>query len=48
LGIRIWKFAFEGSGAMAAEEQEIGSGEETVKIRDRYSFVAVFKFSTAF
>jgi len=48
LGIRIWKFAFEGSGAMAAEEQEIGSGEDVVKVRDRYSFVGVFKFSTAF
>lgn len=48
LGIRIWKFAFEGSGAMAAEEQEIGSGEETVMVRDRYSFAGAFKFSTAF
>jgi len=48
LGIRIWKFAGEGSVAMAAEEQEIGSGEDVVKVRDRYSFVGVFKFSTAF
>lgn len=48
MGIRIWKFAGEGSVAMAAEEQEIGSGEGAVKVRDRYSFAAVFKFSTAF
>jgi len=48
LGLRIWKLGFDISGAMAADEQEIGTGEETVKIRDRYSFATVLKFSTAF
>jgi len=48
LGLRIWKLGFDVSGAMAAEEQEIGSGEDRTKIRDRYSFAAALKFSTAF
>ncbi|NVM26051.1 MAG: conjugal transfer protein TraF [Desulfobacterales bacterium] len=48
LGLRIWKLGFDVSGAMAAEEQEIGSGEDREKIRERYSFAAALKFSTAF
>ena len=48
LGLRIWKLGFDVSGAMAADEQEIGAGDDRVKIRDRYSFAAVLKFSTAF
>jgi len=48
LGLRIWKLGFDVSGAMAADEQEIGAGDDRVKIREGYSFAAVLKFSTAF
>ena len=47
-GLRLWKFAFDLSGAMAAEEQEIGSGDDKVEIRERYSLAVLLRFSSAF
>lgn len=51
MGIRLWKFAFEISGAMAAATQEIEAGEgdgDGVEIPERASFAGLFRFSTQF
>lgn len=48
LGLRFWKLAFDFSGAMAAEEQEIGSGDDRTEIRERYSVAVLLRFSSTF
>lgn len=48
LGLRLWKLAFDFSGAMAADEQEIGSGDDRTEIRERYSVAVLLRFSSTF
>jgi hypothetical protein len=48
LGFRAWKFAFGITDAMAADEQEIKAGEETVNVRERRSITGVLRFATTF
>ncbi|TES88573.1 MAG: hypothetical protein E3J94_07775 [Desulfobacteraceae bacterium] len=48
LGLRLFKLSLDISGAMAADKQEIGSGEDKEEISSRYSLAALLAFSTTF
>jgi len=48
LGLRAWKFAFDITGAMAADKREIEAGEETVNVRERCSIAGVLRLATTF
>ena len=48
LGLRLFKLSLDISGAMAADKQEIGAGEDKEEISSRYSLAALLAFSTTF
>ena len=48
LGLRLFKLSLDISGAMAADKQEIGSGEDKEEMSTRYSLAALLAFSTTF